>query len=544
MRRLRGATTCLVAFWLCAAGVAGADEGAAPPRWSQPRDIAPLGVAAQAGIDDSGKVTVIWQEARDWSGAKLMGATREPGAKRFSAPVELDRSLLFEPTLVVMPGGEIAVLYHQAPCAEQCDYVARLGPDVRRLAPPVPAAPGATHVTVAASPNGRLMLAWRNSDHVMGSVLASERAPGASGFGAPTLLEPVTREGWATGQALSVAVNDRGDAVVGWSREERGGADPPVFPRVAVRAAGGRFGAPIDLGAPAPSSWTPRVALNTEGSALVVFGQGGPVYRLGTGGAFTPAVGLGADRAETMQMATNAEGAAGVLSGRGLFAQDWRIATRPVDGPFDPTRSLDLRDAANPMMGLDPRANALIAWTGAQDGRLRAGAIGRFEPALSERSPPLSAKQILYPRPPAVNASGHAVLAFIDAGPTQGSPEFGAVRLIERAADTSALRLRSGPLRTRGGVVAAKVRCAEPCQASLRLLPPRRAGASVSGRAVLLRRGVAGTVRLRTSARQRRALRRRRVRRVTVELRAVDSWGNRRVIRRKVSAKRLLGRRR
>ncbi len=120
--------------------------------------------------------------------------------------------------------------------------------------------------------------------------------------------------------------------------------------------------------------------------------------------------------------------------------------------------------------------------------------------------------------------------------------------LVERPRDPFAPRIAVRSAGLRGGRVALAVRCNESCRVRASLAPrsPKRAkaGAAVRSNAVTVRRGRSGrlSVALTRSERARlgRLVRRGRRALVTVRVRAEDSWGNQRTVRRVIPAKRLL----
>ena len=199
----------MLAVALCLASAASA--GAAAPRWSQPRTVALSGTQVHAGIDDRGKVSVVWHE-REGAG-RVFGAVKEPGSPVFSAPFSLGWS--DGPSrLVVTPGGEVVLMLYSSPCGSPSScglaWHMGLGTDLRRLSPQKPIAPGATGPSLGSAPNGRLMMAWPDS---AGVIWQAERLPGAPRFEAPVRVD-AEGHGRFPGSFPSVAVNARGDAAI------------------------------------------------------------------------------------------------------------------------------------------------------------------------------------------------------------------------------------------------------------------------------------------------------------------------------------------
>ncbi len=169
--------------------------------------------------------------------------------------------------------------------------------DAIGLAGPAPGAPGAIRVAgpqLSMSPTGQAIIAWTTLD----GTFASLRAPGGA-FGAAQLIAP------ADFVVHSVAIGGTGEAVVA-----------SVDGRVAVRPAGGSFGAPQDLPAKARYGAGAFVAANATGDAFAAYpgDLALQVSRRPAGGAWSAASSIAARTGSSLRGAVLTDGGTGLAT--------------------------------------------------------------------------------------------------------------------------------------------------------------------------------------------------------------------------------------
>ncbi len=169
----------------------------------------------------------------------------------------------------------------------------------------------------------------------------------------------------------TVAMNDRGDTVVAWTRGE--GSDGVV--QASFRPAGGSFGAPVSLSPGGESATAPRVAIDDAGNATVVWDRYNGALevveeatRPAASGSFSKAAVLSNEAEPAIQpfAAMNAEGDTAVTwtasNGADQLVQ---VAVRPAGGTFDKAVSVSAEgaNAAFPQVALDGRGDPGVVWT-------------------------------------------------------------------------------------------------------------------------------------------------------------------------------------
>jgi PKD repeat protein len=169
----------------------------------------------------------------------------------------------------------------------------------------------------------------------------------------------------------TVAMNDRGDTIVAWTRGE--GSNGVV--QASFRPAGGSFGAPVNLSPGGESATAPRVAIDAAGDATVVWDRYNGALELveeatrpAATGSFSKAAVLSNEAEPAIQpfVAMNAEGDTAVAwtSFNGA-AQLVQVAVRPAGGTFDKAVSVSAEgaNAAFPQVALDGRGDPSVVWT-------------------------------------------------------------------------------------------------------------------------------------------------------------------------------------
>jgi hypothetical protein len=169
----------------------------------------------------------------------------------------------------------------------------------------------------------------------------------------------------------TVAMNDRGDTVVAWTRGE--GSNGVV--QASFRPAGGSFGAPVSLSPGGESATAPRVAIDAAGDATVVWDRYNgtnevveEATRPAATGSFSKAAVLSNEAEPAIQpfVAMNAEGDTAVTwAAYNGTAQIAQVAVRPAGGTFDKAASVSAEgaNAEFPQVALDGRGDPSVVWT-------------------------------------------------------------------------------------------------------------------------------------------------------------------------------------
>ncbi len=169
----------------------------------------------------------------------------------------------------------------------------------------------------------------------------------------------------------TVAVDERGDAIVAWTRSN--GADEIV--QASYRTAGGTFGAPVNISAAGGNAIMPRVAIDAAGNATVVwerYNGANEVVEEATRsvvtGSFAPKVALSnpAEGAIQPSVAVNTEGDTAVTWVRLGTSNVTQATVRPAGGKFSEPASLSVSDAgcnaSHPQVALDGRGDPTVVW--------------------------------------------------------------------------------------------------------------------------------------------------------------------------------------
>jgi PKD repeat protein len=169
----------------------------------------------------------------------------------------------------------------------------------------------------------------------------------------------------------TVAMNDRGDTIVAWTR----GEGPGGIVQASFRPAGGAFGVPVSLSSGGETATDPRVAIDEAGDATVVWDRYNGVNevveeatRSAATGSFSKAAVLSNEAEPAIQpfVAMNAEGDTAVTwAGSNGADQLVQVALRPAGGTFGKAVSVSLEgaNAAFPQVALDGRGDPSVVWT-------------------------------------------------------------------------------------------------------------------------------------------------------------------------------------
>jgi PKD repeat protein len=168
----------------------------------------------------------------------------------------------------------------------------------------------------------------------------------------------------------AVAVDERGDAIVAWARNN--GTNDIV--QASFRPAGGSFGAPVSLSAEGSNAMSPKVAIDAAGDATVVWERYGTetvveeAARPAATGVFSKPAALASSTGNPIEPAVAMDAAgdttvAWVQIGAGKKIQ---VAMRPAGGKFGEPVSLtgEALDANQPQVALDGKGDPTVVWTG------------------------------------------------------------------------------------------------------------------------------------------------------------------------------------
>jgi hypothetical protein len=215
---------------------------------------------------------------------------------------------------------------------------------------------------VAVDGAGDATVVWYGS---LGSYDLAQVATVTDGMPSP----PVTLSATGKNAVLpTVAMNDRGDTVVAWTR----GEGPDGVVQASFRPAGGAFGVPVSLSTGGEVASDPRVAIDEAGDATVVWDRAGEVVEEATRpagtGSFSKAAAISdvAEPAIQPFVAMNAEGDTAVTwTGFNGTDELVQVAVRPAGGTFGNAVSVSSAggNAALPQVALDGRGDPSIVWT-------------------------------------------------------------------------------------------------------------------------------------------------------------------------------------
>jgi hypothetical protein len=226
----------------------------------------------QIGVDDAGNVTAVWSQA----GRHLsVVAAYRPHGKRFGRPVEIGRSRHFNdarPALAVGPSGDAVVAWNEGRSVR----VARRGVGPCRCFGTPRSLPKGSDQTVAIGPRGSAYVVW-----------AAELRPAPAEVDTRLRLATYGRDGRVLGREHylttsgdasqpALAVQRDGTALVAWrGSRPRGGEVNDPGPIMAAASAPDGPPPPAQDVAAAPSDG-PQLRVNARGEAILAWTQFGP----------------------------------------------------------------------------------------------------------------------------------------------------------------------------------------------------------------------------------------------------------------------------
>jgi len=230
------------------------------------------------------------------------------------------------------------------------------------LSPPGNESSNASQVAEDAA--GEAIVVWNSSVEKSNYIMEAAIVEGGIRSAPAKLSEP--------GQnAISptVAADERGDAIVAWTRSN--GADEIV--QASFRPAGGSFGPTVSLSAAGGNAAAPKVAIDAAGNAIVVWERNNganevveEATRSAAIGKFAP-VGVLSNPAEGAiqpSVAMNAEGDTAVVWVRLGASNVTQATVRPAGGTFSAPANLSGEgfNADHPQVALDGRGDPTVVW--------------------------------------------------------------------------------------------------------------------------------------------------------------------------------------
>ena len=229
--------------------------------WSDAEPLAAGRVgASDLAVDGAGAVTVTWMSVTSGPEA-VQTRTRPAGSNVFDAVQTHSpaSARAWAPDVASNAAGATVLAWSQTGVSNSTVQVAVRAAGSDSFAPPgtvtTAAVPPITSVTIAG--DGTVTVAWSEFDPVPRVLVATARAGGA--FTAPVEVA----SGGESLPSLSLASSASGAAVLAWIHQWDDSNGARVA-RAAYRPAGGEFGDPVDLTAPAPGVFDDEVAASVD----------------------------------------------------------------------------------------------------------------------------------------------------------------------------------------------------------------------------------------------------------------------------------------
>jgi hypothetical protein len=201
-------------------------------------------------IDAAGNAAAVWQA--DAAGTLTIRAAVSGPEGRWSAPFTLSAPGATNPRVAIANGEITAVWQRTVGSGSVIETTTwRVGSSPSAAQPLTQPGQNGNQPDVSVAPNGRAVAAWRASDGSHFLVFAAERAPG-SGFEAPQALSQPR----ADSSGVRVAMDSTGTAVVVWIRP-----DQNDIVQSATRFAGGSWLPVANVSPPGGDSFDPQIAL-------------------------------------------------------------------------------------------------------------------------------------------------------------------------------------------------------------------------------------------------------------------------------------------
>jgi hypothetical protein len=263
--RARFAVAAVVLVAAAGAATAGAKTSVAPA-WLAPVELTPRSdysiLDQQVAVDPRANVLAVW------SGESGVQARYRPAGGAWQEPVQLAACGVGATAAFDAAGNATVVgLQCTSPVSQMTTAVRRV--DGSWSPPVVLSTPDRSisypHLPVAGS--GAAVASWLEGDGQVSVVQASVRAPVSNDW---SPAEQVSSVG-ADAEDSSVAVDDTGDAVVGFTRDDPSGA----LAWAAFKPLVGDWQRAVDLSQPGDSAYGIQVAMRPVGTAVAFWDEGG-----------------------------------------------------------------------------------------------------------------------------------------------------------------------------------------------------------------------------------------------------------------------------
>jgi microcompartment protein CcmK/EutM len=365
----------------------------------------------QVAVGANGNAVVVW-ERYNGTDNRIQVRRRAAGGS-LTAVQNLSPSgqHAYEPQVAVDANGNAVVVWYRFDGAHDRIQVRRrtAAGGLSAVQTLSPAGQNASNPQVAVDPDGNAVAAWRRFDGTKWRIQVRRRAAGGSLSAVQTLSD--------AGQDASdpqVAVDRNGNAVVAWYRFD--GANFRI--QAVRRTAGGSLSAVLTLSGAGQGAIRPRVAIDREGNAMVVWQTfDGADFRIQglrrtAGGSLSEVLTLSAagQDAANAELGVDPEGNSVVVWSRYDGTHNRVQASYLLEVK---TLSAAGKDANASQVALDRGGNAVVAW------RAYDGANYRIQVRRRTASGGLSAVQTLSPAGRnayevqlAVDPSGNAVVVW------------------------------------------------------------------------------------------------------------------------------------
>jgi hypothetical protein len=381
---------------LAAAALAALAPGAARAAWGPTAPVAPIpfadrlpGEPPRVAIDRNGDAVTAWVGTRADDGAPILQVAVRPSGGRFGSPSQLSGTgQVRAPAIAMSAAGDAIVAW-----LEDGAVRAAARPAGRPFGSPSTLTAPAGEMAqldgpeVAIAGDGRAIAVWTRAGDAAPGVQVSAYTPGR-GWTAPVT---VSAAGEAAGEP-AVAVDEAGDAVVGWRRSVAGGrgvaraAIGALSRPAAGSSARAFFTAPRDLSAARQDATGPDVGVAETGAAVAVWTRvlsGGDtgVIQAATaapGAGFGPARSISGRGGNGPRVGVDAVGGAVAVWGvdRGTAPSSVQAALLGVAGAWTAPRDLSKPDLANSLnepggvrLAVAPAGDAVAVWA-RDDGEL------------------------------------------------------------------------------------------------------------------------------------------------------------------------------
>jgi len=257
---------CVVLLLLAATGVAAAERTAVTPVWLPPVELTPRSdysiVDQDVAVDPRDNLLAVW------SGKSGMLARYRPAGGAWQAPVQL-AACGVAPTAAFDAAGNATVAWLQC-----TSTFTQMTTAVRRVdgtwgSPVVLSTPGRSmmYPRLAVAPSGAAVASWIESDGHYAVVQASVRAAVSNDWSPATQVSAVG----ADAEDSSPAVDDVGNAVVGFTRDDPAGA----LVWAAFKPATGDWQRAVNLSEPGNYAYGIQVAMRLGGTAVALWNESG-----------------------------------------------------------------------------------------------------------------------------------------------------------------------------------------------------------------------------------------------------------------------------